>query len=98
MQGGTAPSASASSTLTPEDAKRFELNRLRGVYEFGLPSFIPLNVIISQSQTKASGRRGCSILVGPECKPEATPRRDLCDFDLGHLQAAQARLASRVLL
>ena len=28
MSGGTAPSA-----LTPEDAKRFELNRLRGVYK-----------------------------------------------------------------
>lgn len=33
MQEGVPPSASTSSALTPEDAKRFELNRLRGVHE-----------------------------------------------------------------
>lgn len=60
--------------------------------------YIPLNIITSESQTKASGRRDRFILVSPECKPEATARSDLCGFDLAHFQAAQTRLASRVLL
>lgn len=95
MQKGTPPS----STLTPEDAKRFELNRLRGVHELVYQVFIPLpEHHNSESQTEAPGRRVHFILVSPECKPEATSRSSLCDVDLAHFQAPQTRLASWVLL
>lgn len=85
------PPAAGGSVLTPEEIRRIELNRLKGIYQLrGRPCSLTL-FYHSKSKAEATRARG-KLLVDAKCEPE-TPSRSgpSCVHFTDSAQATEAR-------